>query len=160
VLPRRACYTRAMKYAKRIAVLMVLGAELAACGKSPPPASPNSPAAVDPLIVRRKLSEIAGQSNSASPAAVDEDTRLDGAKAGPGLLLTVDYTLVNAEANGVDKTSFDAKLGAVVKKGTCENPDLRPLIYNGATVVLEYKGLKGDPLGAVKVDRAACFPSK
>jgi hypothetical protein len=52
--------------------------------------------------LQSRIEQIAGQANSATPAAVDPDTRLDGAKAVPGLRLTVMYTLVNADANGVD----------------------------------------------------------
>jgi hypothetical protein len=51
------------------------------------------------LMLQRRVAEVAGQANGAAPAAVDPDTRLDGARAGPGLRLTVMYTLVNADSD-------------------------------------------------------------
>lgn len=108
------------------------------------------------LTLQRRVAEIAGQANGAAPAAVDADTRLDGARAGPGLKLTVMYTLVNAEANGVDRTTFEAKLTPTIKAGSCANPDLRPLIDQGVVVVLEYRGKEGNPIGTVNITRGTC----
>jgi hypothetical protein len=108
------------------------------------------------LTLQRRLAEIAGQANGAAPAAVDPDTRLDGARAGPGLRLTVTYTLVNAESNGVDSTTFEAKLTPTIKEGSCANSDLRPLIDQGVVVVLEYRGKQGNPIGTVNINRETC----
>ena len=112
------------------------------------------------LTLQRRVAEIAGQANGAAPAAVDPDTRLDGARAGPGLRLTVMYTLVNAESNGVDSATFEAKLAPTVKEGSCANSDLRPLIDQGVVVVLEYRGLQGNPIGMVNVNRETCGAPK
>jgi hypothetical protein len=108
------------------------------------------------LRLQRRLAEIAGQVNGAAPAVVDPDTRLDGARAGPGLRLTVTYTLVNAESNGVDSTTFEANLTPTIKEGSCANPDLRPLIDQGVVVVLEYRGKQDKPIGAVNINRETC----
>ena len=108
------------------------------------------------LTLQSRIEQIAGQANSAAPAAVDPDTRLDGAKAGPGPRLTVMYTLVNPEANGVNAATLEARLAPTVTKISCANPDLRPLIDQGVVVVLEYRDLRGAPLGTVNVDRATC----
>ena len=111
------------------------------------------------LMLRRELAHVAGQANQAAPAAVDPDTRMDGATAGPGLKLTIRYTLVNAAANGIDATTFGTKLVPVVRKASCTNPDLRPLIDQGAVVALEYRGLDGALLGTTNIDRGACAAS-
>lgn len=147
-----------MKYGKQLGCLGVVLA-LAACGKDPgkPDAAAHAKAV---LLLQRQIASIAGQANQASPAAVDPDTRLDGAKAGPGLKLTIMYTLVNAEANGVTSETLPTKLAPVVKKNSCENPDLRPLIDQGVVMVLEYRGLKGNALGTVNVNRDACRTPK
>src|ERR1700739_1912563 len=108
------------------------------------------------LTLQSRLAEIAGQANGAAPAAVDPDTRLDGARAGPGLRLTVMYTLVNAESNGVNSATFEALLTPTIKENSCANPDLRPLIDQGVVVVLEYRGKQGDPIGTVSINRATC----
>jgi hypothetical protein len=108
------------------------------------------------VTLQSRIAQIAGQANGAAPAAVDPDTRLDGAKAGPGLRLTVMYTLVNPASNGVSSATFDTVLAPTVRKNSCENPDLRPLIDQGVVVVLEYRDLQGAPLGTVNVDRGTC----
>jgi hypothetical protein len=111
------------------------------------------------LTLQRRIAQIAGQANGAAPAVIDPNTRLDGAKAGPGLRLTVMYTLVNAESNGVNSATFEALLASTIKGNSCTNPDLRPLIDQGVVVVLEYRGKQGDPIGAVNVNRGTCGSS-
>ena len=108
------------------------------------------------LTLQRKIAQIAGQANGAAPAVVDPNTRLDGAKAGPGLRLTVMYTLVNAESNGVNIATFEALLAPTIKENSCANPDLRPLIDQGVVVVLEYRGKRGDLIVTVNVNRGTC----
>jgi hypothetical protein len=108
------------------------------------------------LQISRKLAEIAGQANQAAPAEVDSDTRLDGARAGPGLRLTSTYTLVNSAAQGIDSSTFETKLAKVVRSGACQNPELRPLIDQGVVVFLEYRGSDGKPIGTISVNRETC----
>ena len=144
-----------MKYRKPAYLAMVL-VVLAACGAKDPGKPDRATQLKSNIVIQRRLAEIAGQANGAAPANIDPDTRLDGARAGPGLKLTTQYTLVNAEANGVDSAAFETKLAPVVKKGSCENPDLRPLIDQGVLVVLEYRGTKGNPIATVNVNRDTC----
>jgi|SRR5579859_129605 len=108
------------------------------------------------LTLQRKIAQIAGQANGAAPAAVDANTRLDGARAGPGLRLTVMYTLVNAESNGVNSATFEPLLAPTIRENGCANPDLRPLIDQGVVVALEYRGKRGDLIGTVNIHRATC----
>jgi hypothetical protein len=139
---------------KRPAYWIVVLAALAACGGQ----GPEQTKRVQSLT--RKLAEIAGQANQAAPSNVDSDTRLDGARAGPGLKLTSTYTLVNAESNGVNSTTFEAKLAPTIKQAGCDNPDLRPLIDQGVVVVLEYRGNQGNPIGTISIDRNTCDAPK
>lgn len=138
-----------MTYKRRLGCWVVLVAALAACGKDPEQVKK-----VQSLT--RRLAEIAGQANQAAPANVDSDTRLDGARAGPGLKLTSMYTLVNAESNGINSTTFEAKVAPIVKSASCDNPELRPLIDQGVVVVLEYRGNQGNPIGTVSLNRDTC----
>ena len=146
----RAAPEIGVRYRKRRGYWLVLFAALAACGGK------------DPQEIKkiqslgRRLAEIAGQANQAAPAAVDSDTRLDGARAGPGLKLTSMYTLVNAESNGVNSTTFEAKLAPTIKSASCDNPELRPLIDQGVVVVLEYRGNQGEPIGTISLNRDIC----
>ena len=139
-----------MKLRMQVGCLALVCATLTACDSQ---ASTQFKAA---LTLQRKIAQIAGQANGAAPAAIDPNTRLDGAKAGPGLRLTVMYTLVNAESSGVDSATFGALLAPTIKQNSCANPDLRPLIDQGVVVVLEYRGKQGDPIGTVNVNRGTC----
>jgi hypothetical protein len=144
------------KYRKQ-AYLGMLFAALVACGaKDPQPGKPGAAQPVSVQVLRRRLAEIAGQANAAAPADVDANTRLEGAKAGPGLRLTTTYTLVNAASEGVNSATFEAKLGPMIREGSCKNPDLRPLIDRGVVVVLDYLGNDGNRIGTMSIDREAC----
>ena len=66
------------------------------------------------------------------------------------------YTLVNSEANGINGTTFEAKVAPIATKASCDNPDLRPLIDQGVVVVLEYRGNQGNPIGTISIDRDTC----
>ncbi|MBV9062387.1 MAG: hypothetical protein JOY77_05600 [Alphaproteobacteria bacterium] len=139
-----------MKLKIQMGCVAIVCASLAACD------SKDSAQANAVLALQRRIAEIAGQANGAAPAVVDPDTRLDGAKAGPGLTLTVMYTLVNAELNGVNNATFEASMAPTIRQNSCANPELRPVIDRGVLVVLEYRGKQGDPIGTVNVDRQTC----
>jgi hypothetical protein len=151
-----------VKFAKQPAYLGLVLAALTACGaKDPQTARPDSAAQASSVrALERRLAEIAGQANQAAPANIDENTRLDSAKAGPGLRLTSTYTLVNPESEGINSTTFQTKLTPVVKQGSCENSDLRPLIDRGVVVVLEYRGNDGSPIGTISITRDTCAALK
>ena len=141
-----------MEFSKNPWYLGLVFGALVACGGKDPQATRSA----QDMALKKRLAEIAGQANQAAPAAIDEYTRLDGAKAGPGLKLTTMYTLVNPEAEGVNSETFATKLIPVVTDGSCKNPDLRLLIDRGVVVVLEYRGNDGKPIGTVSVDRNTC----
>jgi hypothetical protein len=144
-----------VNYRKQTACLGVMFAALAACGGKNPQAD-RATQLKSIQALERQLASIAGQANGAAPAEVDSDTRLDGAKAGPGLKLTTTYTLVNAESQGVDSTTFETKLAPTIKTASCGNPDLRPLINQGVLVVLEYRASDGKPIATLNIDRNTC----
>lgn len=147
-----------MKYKKQPAYFGMVFLALVACGvKDPQTQKPNGPTQLNSArSLEKKLAEIAGRANQAAPANIDSNTRLDGARAGPGLRLTSTYTLVNSESEGINSTTFEAKLIPVVKTASCKNPDLRPLIDQGVVVVLEYRGNDGNPIGTLSINRDTC----
>ncbi len=151
-----------MRYTKRPAYLAIVVVTLAACGMKDPQAGKpaGSVQSNSVMALKRRLAEIAGQANQAAPANIDANTRLDSAKAGPGLKLTSSYTLVNPEAEGINSSTFGTKLTPTVQKASCQNSDLRPLINQGVVVVLEYRGLDGNPIGTVNIDRDTCAALK
>ena len=140
-----------MNLRMQLACLAMVCATLTACDTK------ESAQARAGLTLQRRIAQVAGQANGAAPAVIDPDTRLDGARAGPGLRLTVMYTLVNAEAKGLDSAAFAASLTPTVKENSCANSDLRPLIDQGVVVVLEYRGKQGEAIGTVNIDRGTCL---
>lgn len=149
-----------MRYRKQAACLGVMIVALAACDKAPQAGKSSGPTPDTIRAVERRLAGIAGQANQAAPAEVDPNTRLDGARAGPGMKLAITYTLVNAESEGVNGTTFEAKLSPAIKTGSCKNPDLRPLIDLGAVVVLDYRGNDGKPIATLSINRETCAAIK
>jgi hypothetical protein len=151
-----------VKYKKQPAYLGMVFVALVACGAKDPQTP--KPAGSAPLnsarTIERKLAEIAGQANQAAPANIDANTRLDGAKAGPGLRLTTTYTLLNPEAEGISSATFETKLTPIVQQASCKNPELRPLIDQGVVVVLEYRGNDGTPIGTLSINRDTCAALK
>jgi hypothetical protein len=147
-----------VKCKKHPAYWGIVFAALVGCGaKDPQTAKPNGTRPLNSArSLERRLAEIAGQANQAAPADVDANTRLDGARAGPGLRLTSTYTLLNPESEGISSTTFETKLSPVVKEASCKNPDLRPLIDQGVVVVLEYRGKDGNPIGTLSINRDTC----
>jgi hypothetical protein len=151
-----------VQYKKQPAYLGMVFVALVACGaKDPQTHKPNGSAPLNSArSLERRLAEIAGQANQAAPANIDPNTRLDGARAGPGLRLTTTYTLLDPESEGISSTTFETKLTPVVKQGSCNNPDLRPLIDQGVVVVLEYRGKDGNPIGTLSINRETCAAPK
>jgi hypothetical protein len=147
-----------VKFREQLGCLGMLCATLTACGMNDPQTgrADGSSQFNSTLSLQRRLSEIAGQANGAAPAEIDPDTRLDSARAGPGLRLTISYTLVNAESNGVGSAKFETQLTPTIKKASCANSDLRPLIDRGVVVLLEYRGKQGNPIGTVIINRETC----
>jgi len=148
-----------MTYRKQSAYLaIVFAAVLSACGmKDSQAGKPDSSAKSNSVqLLKKRLAEIAGRANQAAPAFIDPNTRLDGARAGPGLRLTSSYTLVNPESEGINSTTFETKLTPVVKNASCNNSELRPLIDQGVVVILEYRGLDGNPIGTISINRDTC----
>jgi hypothetical protein len=151
-----------VKFRKKPGHFGIVFAALAACSaKDPQSGKPNGSTQLSSVILlQRRLAEIAGQANQAAPAEIDSNTRLDGAKAGPGLKLTSMYTLMNPESEGINTTTFGTKLTPVIKQASCTNSDLRPLIDQGVVVVLEYRGKDGSPIGTISINRQTCGASK
>ncbi len=151
-----------MKYKKRPAYLGIVFVALVACGaKDPQTQKPNGATQANAVrSLEKTLAGIAGRANQAAPADIDSNTRLESVKAGPGLRLTSTYTLVDAEAQGINSTTFETKLIPIVKTGSCNNPDLRSLIDQGVVVVLEYRGNDGNPIGTLSINRATCGARK
>jgi hypothetical protein len=115
-----------VNYKKHPAYLGMVFVALVACGmKDHQTAKPGGSTKSNSVrSLEKRLAEIAGQANQAAPANIDSNTRLDGARAGPGLRLTSTYTLMNPESEGISSATFETKLTPIAKQASCKNPDL------------------------------------
>ncbi|MGZ8174299.1 MULTISPECIES: hypothetical protein [Methylobacter] len=88
------------------------------------------------------LVQSAEQINKQLPKAVDKDTRLDYVKAGPGLNLTYNYTLVGFESTSkVDEAYFLKNMRHQTQPELCSN--MKILFNKGVTITLSYQASNG-----------------
>jgi hypothetical protein len=88
---------------------------------------------------------------------VDAQTRLDGARAGPGLLFTYLYSFPQMLAVPLaSKDEFEARGTPILKKNNCGSAALKPFFEHGVVVRYAYRDRDGLDLGAVTLTRNAC----
>jgi hypothetical protein len=95
------------------------------------------------------------QLNAMVPKMVDDSTRLDGAKAGPGKRFTYTYTLVSRKASEINSVEWKQKVVPMIRKNMRETPALRTLFQVGTTVSYKYVGSDG-----VLVDEIVMTPAE
>lgn len=88
--------------------------------------------------------------NSMVPQMLGDDTRLDGAKAGPGNRITYIYTLVSVKASEVDPSVWRNKTAAI-RQNMKQTPATRSMFESGTTVVFRYRGIDGGLIGEVQL---------
>ena len=93
---------------------------------------------------------------NAAPKMVDDGTRLDGATAGPGLILTYLYTLPKVASTDIAPGAFADRVPDPIKKAACSSAEMRPFFDNNVTVHYVYRGSDGGQIGTVTVTREIC----
>ena len=109
--------------------------------------------------LQRELSEAANAVNASSPRMIDNITRLDGARAGPGLLFTYEYTLTGIRVSLLSPTTLQSlrwRLSANVRQAACAGTALKPMLRLGTTVRFDYRDRDGGQLALVSVSSADC----
>ena len=110
----------------------------------------------DPSI-EEQLQSVANEVQQKAPVMVDADTRLDGARAGPGLLFTYLYTFPQMEAKrSVSKAQFEEQATPTLKTNACGNNALKPFFDHGVVVRYVYRDHNGVDLGTVTLTRDSC----
>ncbi|MEM9255897.1 MAG: hypothetical protein AAGA91_10630 [Pseudomonadota bacterium] len=90
------------------------------------------------------------------PMMVDEGTRLEAAKA-QGNTLTLQYELINHTSEQLDGASLERSLRPLVIKQTCDNPDLRAVLDQGAVVTYRYYGSDRAEILEMSLNAEACL---
>jgi len=107
----------------------------------------------------QQLNIMAATVNMTSPTMVDSEIRLDGADAGPGLLLQLNYTMVNVLAPETDKEAVNATFQTSVRElvhKLCAAPEMKVFRDTGATLRSRYVDRKGTLLGTIEARASDC----
>lgn len=87
--------------------------------------------------------------NAMRNQALDANTRLDGAKAGPGKSFTYNYTITQFKASEVNATVWYRDVVPTIKSQMKSNGSIRTLSKNGVTVRYRYSGSDGVFVGEI-----------
>lgn len=98
----------------------------------------------------------AKQINDSAPTMVDEETRMDGASAGPGALLTYHYTFPNYSSSDIDSGLIQSNVFPSVKSGVCSSKEMKPSLQYGGKYTYSYSGNDGVLIGEFTIDRNDC----
>ena len=106
--------------------------------------------------VESQLEEAAAEINRGGQKMVDKVTRLDGASAGPGKLLTLRYTMLNmTPANAPSPAVLQALLAPDIKRSVCVS-EMRQLLDRDIAVKFVYHEAGGSPFGEIRILRWDC----
>jgi len=97
----------------------------------------------------------AEQINQSAPTMVDEETRLDKASVGPGVLLTYHYTLPNFVSDDLD-ANFINTVFAHTKEFVCTTKEMKPAMQYGGAYGYSYSSSDGVHIGEFIIDRDTC----
>lgn len=142
-----------------IIVILVVGAISGEVGKHigntlVPPTQTN------PEDVERKLiegfQEAARQINQTTPTMLDENTRVDRATVGPGVVLTYHYTFPRYSSQDISESWLRQNLLPTVKDNVCRNERMKLSLQYGGIYAYSYSGNDGVRISRFEIDRNDC----
>ena len=90
------------------------------------------------------------------PMMVDDATRWESTKPGPGRKWTYVYTLVTASSADVTEQQIQDALGEKIRNSVCSTKEMKVFVRNKVQVVYHYNGNDGVDIGEVVVDTRQC----
>lgn len=87
--------------------------------------------------LENNLSEAEREVNRTAPKMLDAETRLDGAKAGPGKKFTYEYTLLSPN-DEYDHVAWQKNVVPAIRERITKSRELRPFFKDGVTLVYAY----------------------
>lgn len=93
--------------------------------------------------------------NLEAPNMVDEETRLERAEAGPGALVTFNYTFINYDGGDFPEDAV-AEMRSDLMNHTCTDAELRKTLNGGLKYDYVYANKVGDTVASVSVSAASC----
>lgn len=110
-----------------------------------------------PPVSEESLQDVADNINKTLPRQVDQFTRMDEAKAGPGNRITWYYTLTSVTSKTVDASRIQAA-NSQITTAACGTSSTRSILADGTTVTYIYRGLDGVEITRVDVKPGTCAP--
>ena len=100
------------------------------------------------------LRKAEAQINAMAPKMLDQFTRVDGAKAGPGKRFTYLYTIVNVNSSTIDTTAWRNQVAPALKRQIKKTGGVRSLFEAGITVTYRYSAADGASIGEIIITPA------
>ena len=91
--------------------------------------------------------------NANCPKMLDEATRMDGATAGPGNLVTIRETVVTADGATIDRVAWRTTIAPRIRASSAQTPGIRKLLAGGTAVTYRYTGRDGVLIDEIKLTR-------
>lgn len=102
-----------------------------------------------------QVQKIAEAINAIAPKMVDSDTRLDGAVAGPGKRLTYNFTLIEINANEINRNLWNNEVAPMIRSNLLGNPNTIKLQKEGIIIISRYSSSD-----SVLIDEIILEPAK
>ncbi|WBA10764.1 hypothetical protein [Salinivibrio kushneri] len=119
--------------------------------------SPSKPTEQEIMAKLAEGFEVAAkQINDSAPTMVDEETRMDGASAGPGALLTYHYTFPNYASSDIDSGVIQSDVLPSVMSSVCSSKEMKPSLQYGGKYTYSYSGNDGVLIDEFTIDRNDC----
>lgn len=106
--------------------------------------------------VEATLQQVATQINAQLPRMLDQETRMDEARSGPGKTLTYFYTLTSYDSREVDHQSALSAIEPGVRRRECNSSKMRVLFTSGVTAQFVYRGNDGGEITSFAISPADC----
>lgn len=87
---------------------------------------------------------------------VDEETRMDRASVGPGILMTYHYTFPNFSSKDVDVEMMTASVFPIIRDGVCNSAEMKPSLQYGGKYAYSYSGNNGVPIMTFVIGKNDC----
>ncbi|MDD5706539.1 MAG: hypothetical protein PHR35_11480 [Kiritimatiellae bacterium] len=96
--------------------------------------------------------------NATCPKMLDEVTRMDGATAGPGKLVTIRETVLAMDGATTDMVAWRTTIAPRIRASSAQAPGIRKLLAAGTTVIYQYNGRDGVIIDKIKLTRTDLQP--
>lgn len=131
----------------------ILGLALSACDREP---SETEKARLIEEGLIQGFTEMAEEFNAKGPTMMDEHTRLDSTRVGPGARISYFYSLPKYASSDFANMDFLAQVGPEITRGSCGDADIRQTLEQGASYSFIYSGNDGVEIGRVDLSLDAC----